>query len=675
MLRISRGAIVASTVLAALVETYLSAQYHPYLFWTALLGFAVLLIAGERARPMALPILLGAAYLLPGFLIASDPAKQADFNLDITWMLPLLGLALSNRALTWSLPQRWLPPLLLWSLLVAVVWPILFLREADFALWILPLQRVSNTSFGISPAEMGQRITYFVMLHSGGILFADALCRWYSTRLDAFVREVVQPMAVAAGLAAAVAFYQGFVDLSFLNQHFWTYMIRASGTLGDPNKLGAVVSFWTIGAVVMARRVRQPWSLVIGVTAVVLGGGAAWLSGTRTGLVAVIISIAVAVLAAIRFWWSHRATVRVSATRVAMLGGGGLVLAVMMVLVLQNASTHTVVARGTLGYLPFVGDRGIAKSANELLWERFGYGPAAVEMLKEHPIEGVGIGMFHPMVRDYGKLVGHDGDRALVPDNAQSWFRHNAAELGLLGVVPLVWWCVVFAQLMLSRTAGDRVSAGMLCGVLLGFFAASVFGMPAQSIAIVITFWVFAYWLYTEKAGSVTPARVLPSWLTVAAIVLVALQAGTTTVNAFGNMRPLERAKRWDWYYRYGWVFIDKDVENDPGGNPVGRRWTMKKSLALIPVKGRVLKFVAWIDHPDSDKRPVHTRVWADSKLVYEGDLTRGTPITMDIAARPGEKYLVLETEIDRLFRPSDSNPASRDRRELGLSVRDWVWE
>ena len=47
----------------------------------------------------------------------------------------------------------------------------------------------------------------------------------------------------------------------------------------------------------------------------------------------------------------------------------------------------------------------------------------------------------------------------------------------------------------------------------------------------------------------------------------------------------------------------------------------MKDSLAVIPVKGKVLKFVAWIDHPDSDVKPVHTRVWADSKLVYEGEL------------------------------------------------------
>ena len=92
----------------------------------------------------------------------------------------------------------------------------------------------------------------------------------------------------------------------------------------------------------------------------------------------------------------------------------------------------------------------------------------------------------------------------------------------------------------------------------------------------------------------------------VAAAVLIAVHAGMTTVDAFGDLRPHNRAQRWDWYYRYGFYTNDSDgtdLEPDPGGNPIGRRWTMQNSLAVIPVKGKVLKFVAWIDHPDSRRQ------------------------------------------------------------------------
>lgn len=95
--------------------------------------------------------------------------------------------------------------------------------------------------------------------------------------------------------------------------------------------------------------------------------------------------------------------------------------------------------------------------------------------------------------------------------------------------------------------------------------------------------------------------------------------------------------------------------------------------MAVIPVKGRVLKFVAWIDHPDGDEHPPHVTVRADSKLIYDGPIKRTQPLSIDIPAAPDKTHMVIETSIDRLYRPSDHG--SRDRRELGLSVRDFVWQ
>ena len=146
---------------------------------------------------------------------------------------------------------------------MAIAWPIVFLREADFALWILPLERVSNTSIGIGPWQVGQNVTYFAVVHNLGILWVDALCRWYRHARDRFRRQVLAALVAAAAIAAVVAIYQGFVDLTFLNRGFWAYMIRASGTLGDPNKLGSVAAFWTVGAIVLAsagRRRGRRWS-------------------------------------------------------------------------------------------------------------------------------------------------------------------------------------------------------------------------------------------------------------------------------------------------------------------------------------------------------------------------------------------------------------------------------
>jgi hypothetical protein len=669
-LLLARGVVIVSTVAAALAEAYL-ATHVPPVFWGALAGFVLMLVAGSRLRSGAMPILMAAMYLTPALYLALRGGE--DFSLDSIWILPLLGLILSGPGVwAWSLPSRWQWPLITWAVLVSIAWPIVFLREADFALWILPLERVSNTSIGISPWQVGLNVTYFAAGHNVGILFVDALCRWYAAARDRFQQEILVGLAAATALACLIALYQGFVDLTFLNRPFWSYMLRASGTLGDANKLGAVVAFWTVGGLVFARRLSSPWRAIVSVAALMLGIAAVWVSGTRTGLVAIAVSVVIAGVEVFLHWRASRSS-RIDLKRVAAIGAVAMVVAVGMIVVLQNASTDTVVRRGSLQYVPFIGEQGIANSINILLWERFGYGPAAIQMIQEHPVDGIGVGVFHSLVIDYGKTRGY----SLPTDNAQAWLRHIIAEFGLVGSIPMLWWCVVFAMALFSRqSGGDRLSAGMLRGVLVGFAVASTFGMPAQSIAIVITFWVFVFWFITERQDTalVGAESLQPKWSqpwVIAALVVLALHAGVTTVDALGDLRPRERAQRWDWYYRYGFVHPD-DVEPDPGGNPVGRRWTTKQSLAVIPVKGRVLKFVAWVDHPDADVKPVHVRVWADSELLYEGNLKR-SPLFLDIPAKPGEKYMVLETSIDRLFRPSDSG--GRDRRELGLSIRDWTWE
>ena len=84
-------------------------------------------------------------------------------------------------------------------------------------------------------------------------------------------------------------------------------------------------------------------------------------------------------------------------------------------------------------------------------------------------------------------------------------------------------------------------------------------------------------------------------------------------------------------------------------------------------------KIAAWIDHPDGNTNPPFVRVRVDARVVFEGPMKRSQPLLIDIPATPGRTHMVIETSIDRLYRPADGG--SRDSRELGLSIRDFVWE
>ena len=661
MSQVTRALVIASTVLAAFAQTYVATFYWPpQTIWIASASVIVLAIAGYRLRAVALPAVLASIYFMPAFLYVTRGGET--FVLDFLWQMPLLGLTLSGPgAGRWSLPEKWQWPLVTWAMIVSITWPLIFLREVDFNLALLSAN-ISNSSVGVPPSLVNEYVTYLAVGQNLGILWIDALCRWFRHDRDRFVREVVYPLAITATISSVTAIYQGFVDLTFLNRGFWTHMLRAAGTHGDPNKLGTIAALWTIGIVVLARRYPPPWRLVISVASMVIGIGAVWTSGSRTGLAIVAVSLAIAAFEIIR-------AEQFDLKRLAAFGAGAAALAVALVLVLQYASTHTVVQRGTFGYLPFIGDRGIANSVNELLWERFGFGVAAIEMVKEHPIEGVGVGMFHTLVHDFGTLRGYD----IGADNAQAWLRHLIAELGILGAIPALWWCVVFAMVMFARPGrlADRLSVGMLRGVLIGFFVASLFGMPAQAFAVVVTFWVFAFWLLLERADP-DAASAAVAWkrpAAIAAALLIAIHAGATAVSARGDLLPRNRAQRFDWFYAYG----IGELEADPGGNPAQRRWTGREALVVIPVKGKTLKFVAWIDHPEGDENPPHVTVRADSRVVYDGPLKRSAPLFVDIPAMPGKTHMVIETSIDRTYRPAEQG--SRDRRDLGLSIRDFVWQ
>src|SRR5688572_3668478 len=155
MIHATRVLVVASTVLAAFAEAYLATPYWPrQTIWLTSASLVVMALIGSRIRSIALPIVLSVPYVMPALMLVWRGDENS--SLDFFWMMPLLGLVLSGPgALRWSLPARWQWPLITWAAIVAISWPIVFLRETDFALWVLPLTP-GNTSIGPGPWDVNK---------------------------------------------------------------------------------------------------------------------------------------------------------------------------------------------------------------------------------------------------------------------------------------------------------------------------------------------------------------------------------------------------------------------------------------------------------------------------------------------------------------------------------------
>ena len=672
MNQLTKSVVIASTLMAAGIELYLatSAAYAP-LLPIALAAFVVATVAGAWFPGQVSVAILLLPYLARAVVLY---AFGTEFEpVEIVWAFPLLGLILSGRgAWQWNFPSRFRWPLITWSLVIAVSWPIVFLRELDFDSAVLFLSNASNTGVGILPWEAGTGVAYWVLVHNLGLLWFDRLFNWYANgAIVPFRIRVLVPLATALAIGCGLAIYQGFVDLAFLNPHLWPHMKRASGTLGDANVFGMIAALWIPGAVLLARTLPRPWSVLAGTAGVTLAALGVFTSGSRTALGALAIGFAALAYEGFRVWQRAEGNTRLTARRLAMIVVAVVLLGVTAVTVTRRSSITTVIDRGTLELIPGFGERSLAASLREVLWERFGYGPVAVSMIMDHPWAGIGVGAFNTLVNDFSVAL---NARRLASDNAQNWYRHLMAELGVLGSIPWLVWCVTFAMTLLTRPSADRdrFSIGVLRATLVGFGMLSVLGVPGQSLPVVLTLWTFVFWFLALQGTAVEPAasrdQRRSSLFWIAALGLVAAHATITFADARGDLRPRNRAIRFGWEYAQG----IGDLERNTDGT-AGRRWTERRAITQVPVKGRVLKFVAWVDHPDANEIPVHVKVWADSRLVFEGDLKRPpSVVSMDIPATPGTTHLLLETEVSRVWWPRAYG--RRDPRQLGLSIRDWLW-
>ncbi len=282
-------------------------------------------------------------------------------------------------------------------------------------------------------------------------------------------------------------------------------------------------------------------------------------------------------------------------------------------------------------------------------------------MISDHPLQGVGIGAFHLMAPDY---VFATSKRRVPADNAQNWFRHQLAELGLLGSVGWIWWCAILTAALLSRrTAPEwRISSLAAKYTIVGFGLASLLGMPSQSPALSLTVWTFTFWLLLTNHVDRSRGDPVPDdrrWPLRAAATLAVAFAATTAYVGWRDLRPPSIAKRFNYLYEYGLY-----ETMDP---PAGRTETSAHAVAVMSAPTPALRLTVWVDHPDADEKPVDVDVWLDGRRVIHGRFGRGVPLSRVLPVPGNNQRFVLETRVDRTFRSPETG-----RNDVGLSV---AWE
>jgi O-Antigen ligase len=627
-----RGLIIASAAGAVGLATLLGprAAWYPTLIAAA---FAALL--SWRAPAIVPPVVVSCLYLLP----------VASFGLTGRWhfsaLTPVLALLLASLAAatprTATLPNPWRAVLACWALVVAVSWPIVALREIDFSWPLLWSFRVPTAAGGFPPPAVVGWTAHVAASQLLGLLWFEYLWAVHHGAGATFIGRVVVALGATALGASLLGVYQGFVDLEFLTSSVWPYLRRAAGALMDANSSGMLAAMWLTGFIALAASTERRGVRALGMSGAVAAALATWCSGSRSAFLAAAIGVGVTFIGSVQVVRHRR---RAVLTALVVFAVAVVILTFSRIGPQSTSPLARIVASG----------EGSPIATARSLWSRDGYGPAAVQMIREFPIAGVGLGTYHSLVADYSKsFLGY----ALPPDNAQNWFRHQLAELGVIGSAGWMAFVALFVVTAFRARAVPEhlLATNALRGALGGLAIASLVGMPGQHPAIILTFWTFAFWLLqvvdvetTLKGRTTTTLKGRATTLLVGAI--VAVHVATTLYSSRHQLRVPFRAARFDFDYSYG---FDREE-----GSP--HAWVHDRAVAVPRAATQTMRFTLWSES-GSDARPVTTQISIDGRRVIRRTL-RGDQRLTEVVSVPGEnRRFVLDVEVSS---PAEVQPRPR---------------
>jgi hypothetical protein len=560
--------------------------------------------------------------------------------LDVFWMAGLSASLLRTVSWSrWSLGEGSRVLAAGWALILALSWPVLVAREAAFD-WHLLFDGGAINSWGMRSAPQVTSWTMFVVWgHLLGLLWLDWLSGRFAGEPERPPR-VLHALWIGSTLASLVALYQGVADMAFLSTPQWTGLARATGTLLDANAYGFCAALAGPSAVLSLHgsRSKQAATVIALVYAINLAG--VWMSGSRTAAVCAIVGVA----AVGAMMWRSPGRMR----RLVPLAAGGVAVLV----------AGLVLTAGAVGPARRLFDKPAESSGMiSTVLIRGGYGSTAHAIIRDYPITGVGMGGYHEIAPDYWR---HMADESLPFDNAQNWWRHQAAELGLLGGLPLFAWSGLIAwRVLFSRSRRDRLAQAMIVrGLLLAIGVCSLIQVPTQSPTVLLWFFLLLAWL---------PAVINEPHATISAApraiitVLAIAYAGAHLVLARGPLAVAERAKTFQREYVAG----AHGPEQFEGSGQF--RWTDDQARFLWPARTRWFVIQIWAQHPDVEQNPVHVTVTTPCGTLFDQALDGRARRSVGVMLPEGQRSLDATIRVSRTWQPSAYGIP--DTRRLGVGI------
>lgn len=600
-------------------------------------------LAAGAPRPWVVGVWTAVAILAPAPLRLL--AGREGPVLDLFWMAGLTASLLRLGTWHgWSL-QGWMRAgAVAWALTLVLAWPVLAARELSFSPQLMLDFGSVNAWTGWTAPHVVSWIAFVSWTHLLGLLWLDWLAGRFADQPDRAAR-ILHPIWLATTVASAVAIYQGVVDMETLNTALWAGDRRAPGTMLDANAFGFCAALAGPSALLALRTRAWVHAVPIAAAVTVVNLTGLWMSGSRTAALCGVIACGAAVAALWRAGTHHRV--------IAVASAAAVVAAVVIMVSPAAGPARRLFERpeGTTG--------GLASA----IFLRGAYGQVAHEMIRDYPLTGVGIGMFPHAAADYWR---RDADEALPFDHAQNWWRHQAAELGLLGALPLFAWSAWLAwQVLAGARRGAVFTQTVVRGALLAIGIVSIVQFPTQTPAVLLWFFVFVAWLPQVVGARPEPTASTPRW----AVAVTAMTVGLAVAYAAGHLLlargPLAVVERARTFAR---PYVIGAYPAEPFEEGGVFHWTTDEARFIWQAQRPTFMIRLWASHPDIEQRPVRVTMTTPCGRLFERQVDTHVPIALVVTLPPGVTTLDVTVGVSRTWRPAAAGLGS-DTRALGIAV------
>ena len=579
------------------------------------------------------------------------------------WMVNRIG---SPSSLVFK--EKIYRPMTVFSLLVLISAVITFIRYTHFFPFVSNglYEWVVNVR-GETSGGAWMSIVFFALSYLTSFAFFFIFLS--SVRSRAQIKKVLTLLCISTLLALCFGAFQSFFDVELGNNPISIRSGMINATFKDGLSFGAYVSM--IAPLLLGMTLA--WKGLVRVLSglcLALSLVSIFFIGSRSGLLALFVSLVVfALLYMISLSRKEKGKSRYAQKAAWVFG---LVMVVLMVSVLFfQFNQSKILSSRTMDRLSRVLDKSGMENASrgrlDGLWK------FALQMMRDYPAAGVGIGAYIIEVSNYNEA----SPFKVNVQSAENYFLQIGAELGWVGLFFVFW---IFWEIIKKIKRG--FSKGLLRDRNRFLFIGAVSGLAAAFLSLMVHTFIgsyeikYAFWLLVAVVfllvrgrGEAAEDKLFARPFRISAAAVLVLFAGFSVWSSTHSLSLEQRTEKFDLKQDFGFY----SPEQTSSGKTF--QWTGRSAARTLRMEKPVVSFSIHASHPDIQDHPVTVKIYLIKNFFREKRRLdeivlqdrKWKQIRYTLPEEKGREGMLL-FKVSRVWNPWRSS-GIKDIRNLGVAV------